>query len=347
MNKLQRELVSKYIGMLSGLKTIGKEIGKDPRTFREELTSLGINIAHPGSVWKKMQNHYAGKFDRPISALLKDIVQGSLLGDGSLRLQSKDLPHAESPSLDEYRELLTQIQVLRKRVIEGHSLRKEDIVLWNEGIELIRNVNTAQFRLHKSIVEIRWVKSIAALFEKEIAIQHTFVKQAYRAQSVKWTCGFDTLSSVQLFDIWKSWYFNNEVVTKKHVPREQLTSLSPDSLLQWYTGDGFYSGTGIGLSTQGFSREDQEHLIVLLQKIGIEATLRRQNKEGEIGIKTDKANRERFFAYLSSATLFDIARSELPQKFDPHFRKDELLHKLRETNPEFFTLDHKPKWEDY
>ena len=347
MSDSQKDLVRRYVGDMVGLKAIGKEIHRDPRSFKHELTGLGIKIPFPGSVWKKMQDHYSSKFDKSISPFLEEIIQGSLLGDGNIRLQSKVDPHLDNPSMKEYGELLSDIEAIRQNLNGGSGLTSGDINRWNQGIEMIRNTNTASFRMHKSITEINWVKNLANILGSEIDVGHKFINKVHREQDIKWTCGFDTLSSVQIQDIWKSWYTQDGKVVEKFIPRDRLTALSPDSVLQWYTGDGYYSGKGIGLSTCGFTKDDQLYLVGLLAKIGVESHLIKPNNGHEIAISHKKENRENFFNYLSRAKNIALAKRELPQKFDGSFRKNDLITNLKKSNPEFFDKTSNVKWDDY
>ncbi len=347
MSVFQKDLIRRYIGDMMGLKAIGKEIHSDPRTFKKEFTSLGIEIPFPGSVWKKMQDHYSGRFDRSISPFLEEIITGSLLGDGNIRLQSKVDHHEKNPSLDEYRELLLDIGEIRQRVKNGDGLTRDDIERWNHGIEIIRNTNTAHFRIHKSIVEIRWVKKMMEIFDREIDVQSKFIKTIRDAKNIAWTCGFDTLSSVQLFNIWKDWYTKDGQIVVKRVPRHILTKITLDSLLQWYTGDGFYSGKTIGLCTSGFSKSDQLYLIKLLAQIDVDSHFARSHTGGEITISHKKEKREYFINMLTKTKQYLLAEREFPQKFDGNYSKKDLMMKLRLSYPEFFDSSNKPRWDDY
>lgn len=347
MSDAQKDLVNRYIGDMQGMKAIGKEIHSDPRTFKKDLTSLGIVIPFPGSIWKKMQDHYSGRFDRPISKDLEEILYGSLLGDGNIRLQSKSDFHVDSPSMSEYKELLENANQIRENIANGGDLSAKDVHKWNEGINTIKNINTANFRMHKSITEIKWVKNLDSLFKKEINTGDGFIKKVNRVQDIKWSCGFDTNSSVQLFNIWKDWYTKDDKFVDKYIPRDKLTHLTPDIVLQWYTGDGYYTGNAISFATHNFTKSDNEYLVGLLKERGIDSKIYPDGDKFRIGVSHRKINREIFFDYLSQAKSYNLASEQFPHKFNFGVMKRDLITELKISNPEFFDRNSGLKYTDY
>ena len=112
---------------------------------------------------------------------------------------------------------------------------------------------------------------------------------------------------------------------KKLIPSDILTSISPDILLQWYTGDGYYSSSIIALGTYGFRVVDQQFLVDLLYQIGVASKIYVKDVGNEISISHRKDNRDHFFNYLLNARGNSLARSELPHKFDTNYRKKDLI----------------------
>ena len=111
----QLDIVKLYIGELMGLKIIGKKIHGDPRTFKHKITSLGIEVPFPGSIWCKVSQHLDKRFFKPLPKWKEEIVIGSLLGDAQIRLQSKVQHHVNSPDTAKYKEVLNQVRALEKK----------------------------------------------------------------------------------------------------------------------------------------------------------------------------------------------------------------------------------------
>ncbi|MBY8999358.1 MAG: hypothetical protein KGD64_00405 [Candidatus Heimdallarchaeota archaeon] len=329
---LQSKLVRLYIGELKGLKTIGKQIHSDPRTFKNVITSLGIEIPYPGSIWCKVSQHLSRRFYKPLPKWKMELVIGSLLGDSQIRLESKLHYHAKNPNIIEYSNMLLKTNKIRKKARKYGILSQKEIKYWNSAIELIKNTNTASFRIHKSILEIKWVKLLAQIFNENLNIT-TFVNKADN-KSTKWSCGFDSSSSIHFFEIWKEWYTKQRGAISKNIPK--LPPLTPNILLHWYIDDGYMSGYDTSLCTQAFSYK--EHLVLLkyLKTAGIESNIRVSKGKPYIGISMKKQNKKDFYSFISHARLYKQARNLFPYKFTNSISKREWNARIIETSPDYF-----------
>jgi len=330
------DLLKMYIGELTGLKEIGFKIKKDPRTFRQAITSTGIEIPFPGSIWCKTSQHFKGRFFKPTPEWMDEIIKGSMLGDAQIRLQSKGKYHDDNPSIEEYVAILQNVEKIRTKARARNQITKNEIQYWNYAIRRIKKTNTANFRIHKSILEFKWVKLMNKAFSEFMKVK-LYVKPVNN-KTTKWTCGFDTASSVQMLNFWKEWYTAGENKLNKRIP--SLQNIKPNTLLHWYVDDGYYSGTDLSLCTHGFSRRDQEFLISSLQLEGIDCKLKYSYKKPHINISARKQNRDLFFSFLSEAKFYEKAKNIFPYKFTSSLSKKEWMKKIYKENPEYFIDDH-------
>ena len=328
----ESELIRLYIGELMGLKAIGKKIQSDPRTFKSKITSLGIEVPFPGSVWCKITQHLKGQFFKPFPRKFEDVIIGSLLGDGQIRLQSKTRPHVNNPDIFEYESVLLGISKLRNEIAKGKQITKDEVRNWNSAIDLIKQTNTANFRFHKSILELDWIKLLSKKFDKFLKIT-PFIKKANN-KTTKWTCGFDTSSSVQLFDFWRKWYVYRSNKLVKKIPT--LPSLTPNILLHWYIDDGYFSGGDMSICTQAFSYDEQKVLMKYLETENLVSNIRHKGNYSYIGISLKRENKERFFEFISQADLFKEAYNLFPYKFSKDISKSEWKKEIMREKPEYF-----------
>lgn len=328
------DLIRKYIGEMNGLKAIGKEIHKDPRNFKHNIEKIGIKIPFPGSIWTKAKLHLDYRFFKPIDKDLEEIIIGSLLGDAQIRLQSKALCHENNPSLEEYENTIKLANFIRKKALNLEILDKLDISNWNNAIDMIRNTNTANFRIHKSILEIEWVKVLTKEF-KRFCDTTTYIRPIKNSKNVAWSCGFDTQSSIQLYNFWKEWYIQqNRNSFSKITPIKEL--ITPNSLLHWYIGDGHLSGYDFSITSIGFSYEENKRLLDQIKKLGIKCKLRKKQSRYYIGFSCTEINRMNFESYLKRSKYYKIARKLFPYKFDKYYPKKLWLEDVRREKPELF-----------
>ena len=335
-NEFEKKLLEMYIGDLIGLKTIGKRISKDPRTFKYLITKFGFEIPNPGSFWIKIKYHLDYKFYRPISPFLHELIIGSLLGDAQIRLQSKNVVHSNNPDIIQYQDVLQDMNNFRNQIRKSNELGQNEVDCWNEGIKMIQNTNTATLRFHKSILEKNWVRILSnQLSPAYSATPYVKLKGKRNInQRIKWTCGFDTSASVQLFKIWQLWYIQKGTTNIKVLPRN-LPEITPNILLHWYIGDGTLSGSDFSLSTHNFTYLENLKLRDYLSTVGITSSVKQKNNNYFLRLSNSQSNVETFFNYISKAKLYNNAKDLFPYKFDKKIKKGDWINKVLKEYPEF------------
>lgn len=352
-NKMQKEIVRMHIQELRGLKNIGSKIKKDARTWQYLIHEIGIDILSPGSLWKKVKEHFEGKYDVQLTEQMNEIIIGTLLGDGNIRIQTKGTPHPNQLSMTEYKQILNKVSAIQETLKIAGNLTYQDIKFWNYAINKFKDLNTATFRIHKGIFEREWVKMLFDEFTKFLPAT-PYIKKINGVEdpeSFKWSCGFDTQATFQLQKFWEDWYVLEGDEYKKIIPHS-LTQLTPNILLHWYIGDGSYSGGSIHLYTFGFSYDDHLRIQQMLLDIGINSTIKeRVDDDGVkthfIFISSKKSNREILFDYLSQAKFFAKANELFPHKFTKEIEYTDTLNETRLKHPEYFTYDEKLNWKYY
>ena len=152
--------------------------------------------------------------------------------------------------------------------------------------------------------------------------------------NAKWTCGFDSRASFQFYLIWSKCYTQNDNLSISKILPTKF-SLTPNVLLHWYLGDGYF-GSSIDLYSNNFSYQENIVLSKKLVKLGIVNKVREKNSTYYLSLSVKKSNREAFFAYLSEAKLHNKAQEIFPHKFDRTISKKELKYRFIERNPQFF-----------
>ena len=266
----------------------------------------------------------------------------------NIRLQSKSSHHQNQPTLKKYYTILDQINTIRDKVKKHETLTNKDITVWNNTNRIVQNLNTATFRVHKSIFEFKWVELLYREFDKDYILKGFMkpIKKGVRPDRLKWSCGFDTSSSYQLFLIWLEWYTKNGKKVKKRIPTS-FTKLTPNILLHWYIGDGTNSSGTLALYTFGFKLSDQKRLRKALLAIGVETELIRKRGKYYIRISKGEENVTSFFKFMSTAKYYNKANELLPHKFDRDLKKQEIVNKLRTEHPEYFDETADLSWDLY
>ena len=312
LQKEAKDFVKLFL-QLNGIKAIARKLHKGPIKVKKVLQELGFTIL-PAGKWTKVVNHVKNKeFYLPISDYLLEAIIGELLGDGSIQLQIKGekvfFKNLDVSKYFEYILFLRSFYNMDKIRITPKLKRT-----FNEAIEYVSRFSTAKFRYHVSIEEKPWNDHLCKLFTSEGYKCYEFVKEK-KVPTLLFdkTCGFESYSSVQLFDIYSLWYPNN----KKRVPRNLI--LTPNILLHWYIGDGSLSTGSLYISSQSFTEEDNNFLVDLLKKyVGIECKVRSTKDGFVIAVSLKKENLNKFFDYLEKAdsTSLKIAKETFPWKFD-------------------------------
>ena len=341
-------LLNYYISEMRGLKKIGSQIlHKDPRSFKYVITGLGFDIPASGSIWKKMKDHYNGKFTTPIDPTLNEILLGMMLGDMNIRLQSKSKPHPQQPTISEYQRLLREITKLRRRIRSQRYIEHADVDLWNKGIKIIQSINTATVRIHKSSTEFDFVKVLYKLLGKHMELGSPFFHQNNNGSGVRWNCGFDTSSLIEFYEMWRNWYKFKNYRYSKHIPRNLITKATPDLIFHYYIDDGWYSGNRIQISNSSFCKSDIHYLVRLIRAEGIRAKPYANANSYSINISHSKKNRSAFFEFISQATLYKEVSPYFPHKLIRGYSKKEYAKEHKSKYPEFYEKDSLLRTEKY
>ncbi|MFX1250122.1 MAG: hypothetical protein ACFFCZ_00730, partial [Promethearchaeota archaeon] len=129
-----------------------------------------------------------------------------------------------------------------------------------------------------------------------------------------------TMSTVQLYRQYQRWYPGG----LKHVPSN--VKLPPETLHNWFIGDGSALSTAIKLSTHGFSLSENKFLANLLSRVaGIKARVVPTESYHMITI-THRNNISKFFDYLDEAPkdALSLTKQLFPWKFDCKLRKKDV-----------------------
>ena len=188
-----------------------------------------------------------------MSSVLVQIIEGALLGDANIRIQTIS---KKNISISDYKKAIDTILHLQNSSNLELSAAVEK---FNEATTLIISAPTAKLRFHKALLEEQWIQYLSELL-------NTFGYPS-RVPPPKKTAYLWGRPTIQMYYLYKRWYVDK----KKHVPSNLSTPLV---LLLWFTGDG---GTGkycIQLHTQSFNYSENNALSNLLkEKIGIRAKI--------------------------------------------------------------------------
>ena len=118
-----------------------------------------------------------------------------------------------------------------------------------------------------------------------------------RTEKTYYSCKFSTVGSLGFFEFYKAWY----PINKKEVPKDLL--LTPLSCAIWFCDDGCVMEKNgllsLKLSTHGFSKEENEFLILKLKEtLKIHFTLRKDKECFYIGTSTKGS--QAFIKYIEN-----------------------------------------------
>ena len=250
IRKIMKEIFMLEYLHLQGLNKLQETYHMAKVTIHELLTEEGFRILESGEMTKIVQHLKEDSFYREISPQLKEILEGEVAGDGNVRINIKkeeNLPADPSllPSLQEYRgayDFLISLQAIKDitEITDKHKLIKE----FNTATKIIASFPTAYFRLHKSILESRWVEYIGKKFEENgypVTLKEKPMKN--KKGEYIWTIWLDSKASVQLYKIYDQWYKNGI----KIVPED--LELTPDFVKHLFIGDGTCGLYQLSIST--------------------------------------------------------------------------------------------------
>lgn len=318
----QTELFAQLYLQLNGAKKIGKERHIGPNKVKYILRGYGFEIL-PSGKWTKVKKHVIEKnFYLPISPYLLEMITGELLGDGCLGIQMKgdkifplDL---NSKVYSKHLQFLRDLQNNPNIHITPKLVKK-----FNAAVKYLSQYPTAQFRMHVQLLEKPWVEYQSSVLVREGYTANVYVrnKKIPTLTNDKNT-GFDSSSSINLFDLYTRWYPNN----KKIIPPN--LKITPNVLLHWYIGDGSLGTNNFYLSTQSFTKLEVEKLVELLKRDANIIGWVRETRDGfNLALSLKKDNVERFFNYLDKANpdALKIAKETFPWKFDKNLKYGDFL----------------------
>jgi hypothetical protein len=309
----KKEKYCKLFMQFIGIKTIGKKFHVGPPKVKSALHEYNITILESGKKTKVINHIKNEEFFKPISSYLLEVITGELLGVGCLGLQMKDekdfLNDLKSEKYYEYVSFLRSL--LQSPIRQITSILIEN---FNNAVEYISSFPTAQFRMHVGIKSKSWIDYQSSLFVNEGYSANVFMrdKKIPTIESDK-TTGFDTSSSVQLFELYAIWYPDNKKILPPNL------NITPNVLLHWYIGDGSFGPHSFYLSTQNFTKIEVRKLSELLKRDADVISTVHEHKDGFIlTMSLKKDNIERFFNFTEKAnsTALEIAKQTFPWKFD-------------------------------
>ena len=335
--ELKKQLIFDYFHLVS-LRDLQATYHQHITTIMRILQESGIETINGGTMNKIKQNLMYERAYQPINTLLEEILIGELLGDGNIT-QIKGKKKLVNPTEEEYLAAKKFLQQLLKTTSSNQLPDLGKIIQeFNKSINIIAAYSTAEFSLHKSILEYYWVKRIGDLFRingYKAYIYTTFEKFNHK---YRWRVNLRSNSSIQLKFLHDKWY---TLEGRKIIPRD--LKITPRILLHWYIGDGTLRNTQISLATYSFTREEVE---LLAEKIEMDTKIKFNVKKVLYVVHNEyreywrlatssKKEEKRFFDYISiiddKKTLI-IAKKLFPWKFNHNVRKREEVEKKMNTD---------------
>ncbi|MFW9854155.1 MAG: LAGLIDADG family homing endonuclease [Candidatus Thorarchaeota archaeon] len=323
---------------LKTLRSLERIFNIDRKNIGKKLRNCGIKVQNSASMRKIREHVNNTKFDREMSTLLNEVLIGELLGDGSLGL---NIPRNRSyrihnVRIEDYKDSCERLKGFQKiKSLEKIDNLPDLVRKFNQSCQIIADHPTAYFQIHKSILEVNWIKLLESLFRQEgyLTNVNKYLRKGRNNKNSRMIY-LTTNSTIQFTNVFKNWY---RLYDKgKIVPRS--FKMTPNILLHWYIGDGHFSSNQIALYTLSFSKEDVQFLTSLLKnQVGIHSQIHHkidkrypQNLHWFIVI-TSKSNIDKFFRYLDGAVgkHLSLAQREFPWKFDMNLKKKDVLDRRR------------------
>lgn len=226
-----------------------------------------------------------------------------------------------------YKGNIYTLTALQKEVLDGIMLGDGCLTKHNR----CSNENAQLVYLSKSE---QHVKFVGQYFENLLAGEGYTYRKIYDKRTEKYyeQNKFRTIHCTGLTEQYKRWYPNG----KKIIPDDLV--LTPLKCLMWYIGDGGLVSDGqrrsqsIKLSTQGFTKVQQEN-ILLPQLIKFNARLQKVNKakDGHIlyGIYIPHKSIQDFLSFIGECPFSDYLYKWSYKKFKNKI--PEISHKVHET----------------
>ena len=302
---------------------------------------------------------------RPISKFLNEMLVGNLLGDGSLRLSTKEAREKyyvfpAQPTFEQYTEASNFFQYMRtltKLPLPSDDEIKRLVAKYNAASRVIPNYPLGFFEIQKSILELRYIEF--GMAKKLRDNKYPFSLGVYLVKHsspndngvYRLMVRLTTYVTAQLALMYKHWYPRER---KKVLPREGF-DLTANTLFAWYVDDGSYSKSTksydritnmyrrgqIEFSTQSFTESENNLLVHKINNLlYTNANKDRHSDHWRIrcGGSEDIKRIIEYMARNTDKELFQIAAHEFPYKFDARIQKKDIFEQKRNANDPLMAL---------
>ncbi|MFX0066573.1 MAG: hypothetical protein ACFFC7_30820 [Candidatus Hermodarchaeota archaeon] len=313
---------------LNGMDTIAARTPFTDYVIKDVLHELGIlTDLHLGSHIMKIRLDSGWQ---PLSPHLQQVLEGELLGDGTLAITRSGETSRPLPSDGVIINALDDLQWFSWVDIkpEPHKL-DEAVSLFNNTRETLAYLHGATFQLCMASHATDWIDYVATQFRAGgYYVNINTTKWVDKNDVAHPMIGLRTESSLNLRREQLRWYG-----LFKGIPWD--FELTPTSLLHWFMGDGSF-GNEISFSTHCFHWNEVELLACQLrQKVDVKSKIdwrpshpdrpTNPNRRWMVILPVDSASKTRFFDYLSLAPGFEVARKTMPWKFSKYIQKQDCV----------------------
>lgn len=327
------DILAKEYFSLKGINIVKQRLKSSSQTLKTKLIKLGFETDGKIINRTKVQKHFKKNgFTFNFSKEIKELIYGTLLGDGSIQFVNNR--SVVNYSIDDYKNSIANLKYLSSLSIETikNSNLNNLIDMYNKSAKTVSDFPTASFCYSANVKEFSWITYIGNEFEKYNLTSNRYFSEGRESEIYgrKTKSGniytIQTSDSVEIAKVAMDWYILDKIQKyEKKVPKS-LKSITPNILFAWFLGDGSNNRGEIELSTHSFSKDESEYLISLLNKVGIEAKLRRKlDKRNEtlytfIVINPSKYNSFMNYLNLTNPEMLNIGKTIFPWKFDRNLR---------------------------
>ena len=160
------KIILNNIIRLKGIREIYSETHRHSSYIFNLKTRYNLTNPHRNFTWN-VKNKLEKNYDYPITPLAQKIMNGTLLGDGSIALPnySKGKPVID---IKNYQEAINTIKSLKKKPNElNWNFLIEDIKKFRKASNLISHAPTAKLTIHKDQLEKKWLDIIQSILSSE------------------------------------------------------------------------------------------------------------------------------------------------------------------------------------
>ena len=309
-----------------GITVVSEKFHMHHQTAKKILTEQGFKIFN-GNTVKKLNEALRGESFVKHSEYIKDVIAGSLLGDGFIEPKfnkNKQLPE----SISSIKDLETGLRTIENmKNLPKNPNWKIIADVYNNALEAVQNHPTAIFGLNKSTVETPWLKEIKNIFKANDLNPH--LSKGFNKTFNKHTLLLRHKSTHQMFEEWKRWYQDG----KKILPSDlQITNII---IRHWYAGDGRLTKDNcVIFCSENFTKNENRELVDKLNKeVGIQAIISPHRKSEypdrqywRINVNK-QADVKKLFEYMEQGheSSLNALKHTMPWKFDPDLRKKEVI----------------------